>query len=149
MKKNAAESPKPLNVRQQRFCEFIVAGESQTDAYLKAGWKVPRLDAGQHASRLMKYDKIKAKIAALRAPQTKKALLTKDRQREILRDVAEDGARPAMSRLRAIEIDAKLAGYFAPDQMVVETGPKTLEAVKERAAAMASAMARKREEKDS
>lgn len=53
-----------------------------------------------------------------------------------------------MSRLRAIEIDAKLAGYFAPDQVVVETGPKTLEAVRERARTMASAMSlvRKRTE---
>jgi len=69
---------KPLNTRQQRFCEFIAAGETQTNAYLKAGFKVPRTDARKHAARLMTNDDIAARIAGLRKPQTKNALRTKD-----------------------------------------------------------------------
>jgi hypothetical protein len=69
---------KPLNTRQQRFCEFIAAGETQTNAYLKAGFKVPRTDARKHAARLMTNDDIAARIAVLRKPQTKNALRTKD-----------------------------------------------------------------------
>ena len=42
--------------------------------------------------------------------------------------------------MRAIEIDAKLAGDFAPDRVEVETGPKTLDSIRERAAAVASAL---------
>lgn len=136
---------RPLTVRQERFCEYIVAGESQTESYILAGWKVTRKSARVNASDLLTKPNIKAKIAELRAPQTKKALLTKERKREIMRDIAESPTQKTQDRLRAIEIDAKLAGDFAPDQVVVDAGPNTLEAVRQRAAEMASAMARTRE----
>ena len=80
---------------------------------------------------------IKAKIAELRAPQTKKALLSKDRKREIMRDIAESPTQKTQDRLRAIEIDAKLAGDFAPEQHVIDAGPQTLEAIRKRAKEMA------------
>ena len=148
-KPNTPAKPKPkqrpLTVRQERFCEFIIAGESQTESYLQAGWKVTRKSARVNASELLAKPNIKEKIAELRAPQTRKALLSKDRKREILQALAESASQKTQDRLRAIEIDAKLAGDFAPDQVVVETGPKTLEAVRERAKSMASAMARVRE----
>ncbi len=144
--KESKPNPKarPLNVRQERFCEFISSGESQTEAYLKAGWKVTRLSARVNASDLLTKPNIKARIAVLRAPQTKKAVLTKDRKREIMRDIAESSTQKTQDRLRAIEIDAKLAGDFAPERVELETGPKTLEAVRERARTMASALSRVR-----
>lgn len=132
---------KPVNVRQQRFCEFIAAGESQTDAYLKAGFKVDKGVARRNAARLLTNADISDLIAELRKPVTKKLLLTKDRKRELLRDIAEDNDRPAMVRIRAIEIDAKLAGHFEPERVEVETGPTSFDAIRERARTMASPFA--------
>lgn len=79
--------PKNLNVRQQRFCEFVAAGDSQTDAYLKAGFKVPRDDARKHAARLMTNDGVQARIAELRKPQTKAALRMKEDNLRFLAEV--------------------------------------------------------------
>ena len=80
---------RPLNTRQQRFCEFIAAGESQTDAYLKAGFKVPRGDARKHAARLMTNDDVQARIVELRQPQTKAALRKKEDNLRFLAEVIE------------------------------------------------------------
>jgi hypothetical protein len=80
------------------------------------------------------------RLAQEKDRKTKKALLTKDRKRELMRDIAESTTQKTQDRLRAMELDAKLAGDFAPDRVEVETGPNTLEAVRERAAKMASAL---------
>jgi Terminase small subunit len=133
--------PRELNVRQQRFCEFIVAGESQTDAYLKAGWKVPRTTARFHAARLITKGNIEARITTLRAPERAANRLTRDRKLELLRDIAEAKANPLDARLRAMAEDSKMQGHYEPEQHVIESGPKTLEAVRERARAMAGALA--------
>ncbi len=133
---------RPLNSRQERFCAFIAGGKSGSEAYRLAGWNSRNGSERASAAKLLAKDNIQFRIAELRKPLTRKLLLSKDRHREILRDIAEDTERPAMVRIRAIEIDAKLAGHFAPDQVVVETGPTTLDAVRERAKAMSSAMSR-------
>lgn len=134
---------KPLNIRQDRFCENVVSGMSNAEAYVKAGFKVSRADAAKHAARLMKNDGVKARIAELRKPQTRKVLLSKDRKRELLRDIAENDKAPVLARLRSIEIDAKLAGHFEPDRTEIDIGPKTLLSIKERAAQVTSALAGK------
>jgi phage terminase small subunit len=133
---------RPLNIRQERFCEFIADGESQTDAYLKAGFKVDKGVARRNAARLMTNADIAARIAELRKPVTKKLLLSKDRKRELLRDIAEDPDRPPMVRIRAIEIDAKLAGHFEADRVEVDSGSFNLDAVRERMRAIVSPMVR-------
>jgi len=131
---------KALNTRQERFCEFIAAGEKQTDAYVKAGFKVPKSVARRNAARLRTKADIKNRVAELRAPQTAAALLTRDRKRELLARIAEDTTATRSDRIRAIEVDAKLAGHFEPDRMAVETGPSTLESIRERARNVASLM---------
>lgn len=45
--------------------------------------------------------------------------------------------------LRAIELYSKLLGHFEPDRVEVETGPKTLLSIKERASQVSSALARR------
>lgn len=128
---------------------FMAAGSSAGRAYEKAGYLSQGNVADSAAERLLRNVGIKNRIAELRKPVTKKLLLTKDRKREILRDIAEDAARPTMVRLRAIEVDSKLAGHFEPDQVVIETGPKTLDAVRERARTMASPFSRIRSQSES
>lgn len=68
--------------------------------------------------------------------------MTKDDQRAICREIAIEASGHKLARLRAIELDAKLAGHFAPERIEVETGPKTLDAISERAASVASALDR-------
>jgi phage terminase small subunit len=140
--KKISTQPKPLNVRQERFCEFVASGMSGTEAWLQAGYDVSRNVARANAAESLAKPAIIARIAALRAPQTRAALLSKDRKREIMRDIAESPTQKTQDRLRAIEIDAKLAGDFAPEQHVIEAGPKTLDAVRERAKQIGSPLGR-------
>jgi phage terminase small subunit len=125
---------KPLNPRQESFCAFMAAGSSAGRAYEKAGYSSRGNVADSAAERLLRNVGIKNRIAELRKPVTTKLLLTKDRKRELLRDIAEDPDRPALVRLRAIEIDSKLAGHFEPERMEIEAGPITLDTVREIAA---------------
>ncbi len=177
---------KALNVRHERFCELIASGESQTDAYLNAGFKTDRTNARKHAAALMTKHDISARIAELRKPQTKAALLKKEDNLRYLAAIIqtplseispdsplcaeyteevvvggmrkkrkgsklvsgyEDAGETVIRRrvkkqdpLRAIEIYSKLAGYFAPEQHVIETGPNTLASVEERAKTVRSSL---------
>lgn len=134
---------KALNVRQERFCELIAAGEVPADAWINAGHKVSRNVAKSAANRSLTNVDLRSRIAELRKPQTKKALLSRDRKREILAEIAIDSTATRSDRIRAMEVDAKLAGHFEPDRVEVEAGPKTLLSIKERAAQVSSALARR------
>lgn len=177
-----------LNIRQQRFAEFVVSGMSDVQAYIAAGYTKSQACAETNAWRLRDHEGVEALIARLRAPQTKAAVLTKEEKLAFLAQIirtpigqvgpdsplcqeySEDqigggnrgtlkrGNKPSgneiieapiirrktkmADKLRAMDLHSKLAGDFAPEQMVVETGPKTLEAVRERAKLLASPMSR-------
>ena len=49
---------KPLNIRQQRFAEFVVSGMTATQAYIRAGYKTTEKEAGANSARLIENDKI-------------------------------------------------------------------------------------------
>jgi len=88
----------------------------------------------------MKKDEVKAKITHLRKPQERKALASKDFKRQLYLEIMTDSRQKTIDRLRASELDAKMAGHFEPDQVIIETGPKTLEALEARAASLVSAL---------
>jgi len=132
---------KALNTRQERFCEFIAAGENQTDAYLNAGYKVPRAHARKHAAAAMTKHDIQERIAELRAPQSAAALLTRDRKRELLRQIAERQDAPLDARIRAMAEDSRMAGHYEPDRTEIDVGPRTLQSIRERAAKVGYALA--------
>ena len=148
-KANANSGPKvkppakrKLTARQERFAELVASGESQTDAWLQAGYKVSRSVARRNAAESLTIPDIAARVAELRKPQTAAACLTRDRKREILLSIAEDEAKPLDARLRAIAEDNKMAGHYEPDKMEIENGPNTLENIRERAAQVAAALDR-------
>ena len=170
---------KALSIRIERFCELVVSGENQTDAWINAGHKVSRAAARAAASRALTRGNVKTRIAELRAPQTAAALLTKDEKRRYLAELLRTpigqitpdsvlctefvtiqvagGNRGKLRRgnassgnetegvpviqtrvkmadkLRAIELDSKLAGHFEPDRIEVEAGSKTLDVIAARA----------------
>jgi sirohydrochlorin ferrochelatase len=103
------------NARHERFAQEIARGKSQSDAYGAAGFTgtAPTLEAG--ASRLIRNDKVKARVAellefsALRA-EVSIATLTQDLLR--LRDKGEalaDAAGLSVARNSVMDI-AKLNG---------------------------------------
>lgn len=68
-----------LSDKQEKFCQLIVSGKTQLEAYknsytVKSG--TTRASQDQSASRLMKHVKISSRIAELRAPAAIKAGLT-------------------------------------------------------------------------
>ena len=183
---------KPLNVRQERFATLVAGGMPASPAYIQAGYKVSEKVARTSGPRLLAFDSVASRIAAIRSKAEKKAeqsaFLSIAEKREFLAAVIRTpigevgpgsvlcaeyssetsaggvqgklkrGAAAAgnektaaalkrtrvktMDKLRAIELDSKLAGHFAPDELVVETGQKTLESIKERAAKVVSALDR-------
>lgn len=135
---------RPLSIKQQKFCEHIVAGETNAQAYRKAGYAVTNSNSAEAcASRLLGKANIRSRIAELRKPQTHRAMMTRDRKRELLREIAENAAKKDVDRIRAIEVDAKLAGHFEPDRQEIELGPKTLLSIKDRAKQVSSSLARR------
>jgi hypothetical protein len=135
--------PRKLTVRQERFCELIAAGRSGTDAWIEAGHDCTRPSARALAAAALTNDSIKAKIAQLRAPQTAATLLTRDRKRELLRQIAEKQDAPLDVRIRAMAEDSRMAGHYEPDRTEIDVGPRTLQSIRERAATIHSSMVAK------
>jgi len=136
---------RPLNIRQKRFAELVASGMPATRAYMEAGYsRDPRI-AEANAFRLMGNDGVKAVIAKLRVPQTKAALSSRDHKRAMLREVFENPAVKMQDRLRAIELDARLAGQFEPDRTEIEVGERSLQSIRERAKEVCSALVRRYE----
>lgn len=121
-----------LNQRQEKFAQLIVAGTPTTDAYCSAYGTKPSPATYASASRLLTHDKVKARISSLRAVVESIAVLSLAEKRKFLRDVVTTpvghvdennplaervkhgplGEREVWmpSKLRAMELDAKLAG---------------------------------------
>lgn len=140
-KRAVSTNPPKLTIRLERFAELIAAGRSGTEAWIEAGHKVSREVAKASASRALTYDNVKARIAELRAPQTAKTMLSRDLKRELLAQMALTAGAKLQDRIRAIEVDAKIAGHFEPDRTEIEVGPRTLQSIKERAQHVASTLA--------
>jgi phage terminase small subunit len=132
---------RPLNIRQQRFAELVASGMPATKAYMKAGYSNNPRIAESNACRMMDNDGVKVRIAELRKPQTKAALLTRDRKREMLRDIAEDKSASFDARIRAMAEDSRMAGHYEPDRTEIDVGQRTLQSIRERAAQVGYALA--------
>ena len=61
----------------------------------------------------------------------KSPLLSKQRKREILSEIAKNSNLPTMIRIRAIELDSYLVGHFMPERKIIKIGPNTLAAIEE------------------
>jgi hypothetical protein len=85
--KSVAKSARPLNTRQLRFCEFVVSGDSDVQAYMKAGYTKSLKNAEANAWRMKENEGVKAHIALLRLPQTKAALRKKEDNLRYLAEV--------------------------------------------------------------
>ena len=121
---------RPLNIRQQRFAEFLVSGEKATHAYIRAGYKVTEKVARTNAARMLANAHVKAYIAKLRAPDTVRAFLTKDEKREMIAKLVRKKL-TVSDLVKLLAEDSRLAGHYEAKRIEVETGPITLDTIKE------------------
>lgn len=133
---------KPLNIRQQRFAEFVVSGMPATQAYMKAGYKTTELAAGANSARLIENDKVKAYIAKLRAPDTARAHLTKEEKRDLLAARVRETGLKASDLVKLLAEDSKLAGHYEAERHIVDDGPNRIASARERALSIASPLNR-------
>jgi hypothetical protein len=128
-----------LNERQERFCEFVAAGETLADAYLKAGFKTTRENARKNATRMTANDDIKNRIKELRksVPDIVTARMTKEEKltvlAKIIRSPFDSQEVKINDILRAIELHSKMMGHFEPDRTELQVGSSTLQSIKKRA----------------
>jgi phage terminase small subunit len=62
-----------LSAQQERFCQLVVQGKNQTEAYAEAGYKGEGKQLGDNASRLIAKDRIRQRIAELQAAAAQEA----------------------------------------------------------------------------
>ena len=107
-----------LTPKQARFAANLAEGMSQAEAYRNAydAENMANETIHAHASRLAKRDKVAARVNAL-VDERMRLLETRgvsDRAKvvKLLRQFAEDEARPDHVRLRAVELWGKTCGAF-------------------------------------
>lgn len=126
-----------LSQREELFCQHLVEGMTQVEAYAEAGYAA---DDG-NAARLAGYERVRRRIAELRAPGVRAVLLTHREHLEKLaelRDRALGGEFPAYGAAVSAEVArGKCAGLYTdkvehsgPDGgpiEVVDPKPRTME----------------------
>jgi phage terminase small subunit len=74
------------NARHERFVRGLIRGKSQGDAYLAAGYRpISASGAYAHAARLVRNDRVRARLSELQAKEEFKSLLTMEKHMEELR----------------------------------------------------------------
>ena len=147
------------NPRHERFAQLVATGQSAAEAY-RAVYGAKGKAAENSGSRLLGNVGVSARIAELQQKAAEKAVLTLVEKREFLRRVVMTAIRDVDERsnlcqsvectdkgrkfrmpdkLRAIELDAKLAGEFLEQSDVNLTVHASLSA-EERAARLKAIM---------
>ena len=101
------------NPRRERFAQHVAEAGNGAAAY-RLTYGVNGASAEAAASRLLRNDKVRERVTELQGAAATAAVLTLERKRQILADIAEGRQQEAKisDRLRAIELDARLAGEF-------------------------------------
>lgn len=109
-----------LTAEELIFCEYVASGHSRREAYKKAyprraHWKDTTLDP--EVSRLYKEPRILSCIASKADDFAKSHFMGKEYKRAELKAVWEDSSLSMKDRLKALDMDAKLAGDYAPTKV--------------------------------
>lgn len=126
-----------LSPAELYFCELIHNGWSQAKAWLKANpqSKMNPKWANSVGCKLAKSPPILAHLAKLRngsataqqsSPLLISSVLDRDAKRVWLAEVVRDSSFDIAARLRALELDSRLAGHDAPKTTVALTGPLSM-----------------------
>lgn len=105
-----------MTAKELAFANAIIAGQGPSEAYATAGYTItsnPRTSA-RGAQRTLNRPEVQAHIQKARDKLTAKALLTRERKREILGDLAENAKLKPLERVAAIKADNEMTGDNAP-----------------------------------
>lgn len=102
-----------LTPKQEQFVQNIIEGMSQADAYRSAYSKQKMSDktVWEAASRLMKNDKVVARLLELRNELAKPSIMTAQERLEWLTDVI-NGEEDINAKLKAVDIMNKMQGEY-------------------------------------
>ncbi len=110
---------RPLTQRQETFCQSIVGGMTQSDAYREAYSTENKAVKAVHeaASRLMTNPKVVARVAALRAPAVERVQKSYEKWLAEVEGVAFTPNSAieeikASDKLKGLELFGKATGYY-------------------------------------
>ena len=112
-----------MNSRHKKFCEGIVAGKSNQQAYTDAGYESTGSVASAAATRLLKNVKIENRISAMLEKTESETIKTVKERKEMLSrimDKAESGEN-YQDAIRASSELSKMDGGYEPQQQEVNT----------------------------
>lgn len=103
-----------LTPKQEAFVQNIIKGMSQADAYRTAYPKQNMSDKTIHeaASRLMKNDKVLARLNELREQLVKPSIMSAQKRLEWLTEVITDAYEKTENKLKAADIMNKMQGEY-------------------------------------
>lgn len=107
------------NHRWEQFAQAVATGASAAGAYRQT-YGTNGASAEAAASRLLRNGKVNARVAALQAESAKACVLTIEKRRELLARFAQDATEKTADRIRALELDARLAGHLKGDSVSVQ-----------------------------
>ena len=102
-----------LTAKQELFCNKIIEGMSQADAY-RAAYSTKKMNdktIHEAASRLASDSKVSARLAELRGQLTSAAIMTAEKRLEWLTGVIK-GEHMTADKLRALDIMNKMTGEY-------------------------------------
>jgi phage terminase small subunit len=110
-----------LTPKQQDFCDHIVDGCTQSEAYRRAYNADNMLDATIHqeASRVANDRNVSARIQQMREQLAERLLFPRIERLEILKGIAQGGERDG-DRINAIKVFSEFIGDSAPIKMQIE-----------------------------
>jgi hypothetical protein len=111
-----------ITAKQEAFCQAMLDGKSQSEAYRAAYNTKPSSTAGTSAvsaSRLMADPKITIRVAELRKADAEAVCWSRRQSEEVLRDIALSEAIKPSERIAAIRELNAMFGYKAPREAVV------------------------------
>ena len=119
--------PPLKNKRHELFCLSLFQGMTQKDAAIKAGFSSRSSD--MTASRLMRNDKISARLTELHHKAESPAIMDVRGRKERLSYIAEENNEGKFGYQRQPNISAiaelnKMEGDYAPSKLEVDAGPE-------------------------
>ena len=112
-----------MNSRHKKFCEGIVTGKSNQQAYTDAGYESTGSVASAAATRLLKNVKIENRISAMLEKTESETIKTVKERKEMLSrimDKAESGEN-YQDAIRASSELSKMDGGYEPQKQEVNT----------------------------
>lgn len=106
------------NVKNEKFCIYHYGGDSPKDAAIKAGFS--KKTASAAASRLLKREDVRKRLAELSDASLNDSILTKQQVLEMLTDIAKNEEK-TYAKIKALELLGKHHRAFT--DVVEQTGP--------------------------